>query len=230
MTAVPEPLRPATGWGVVHLFCKLTPLADAEAIAAAVKSCEADEHQVVTVAVLGHKADLAVMALGPDLWRLRLLQRDLTVAGLDVVDSYVSLTEVSEYASGAPEELKQARLYPQLPPEGKRAWCFYPMSKRRNVDQNWYTLPYDAREDLMRGHGKTGRTFAGRVLQLITGSTGVDDWEWGVTLFAEKPDDLKDVVYTMRFDEASALYAEFGPFYTGVVSPIDELLAELALG
>ncbi len=230
MTAVPEPLRPATGWGVLHLFCKLTPLADAEAIAAAVKSCEADEHQVVTVAVLGHKADLAVMALGPDLWRLRLLQRDLTVAGLDVVDSYVSLTEVSEYASGAPEELKQARLYPQLPPEGKRAWCFYPMSKRRNVDQNWYTLPYDAREDLMRGHGKTGRTFAGRVLQLITGSTGVDDWEWGVTLFAEKPDDLKDVVYTMRFDEASALYAEFGPFYTGVVSPIDELLAELALG
>jgi len=230
VTAVPEPLRPATGWGVLHLFCKLTPLADAEAIAAAVKSCEADEHQVVTVAVLGHKADLAVMALGPDLWRLRLLQRDLTVAGLDVVDSYVSLTEVSEYASGAPEELKQARLYPQLPPEGKRAWCFYPMSKRRNVDQNWYTLPYDAREDLMRGHGKTGRTFAGRVLQLITGSTGVDDWEWGVTLFAEKPDDLKDVVYTMRFDEASALYAEFGPFYTGVVSPIDELLAELALG
>ncbi len=82
----------------------------------------------------------------------------------------------------------------------------------------------------MRGHGKTGRTFAGRVLQLITGSTGLDDWEWGVTLFAERPDDLKDVVYTMRFDEASATYAEFGPFFTGVVAPIDELLVELGLG
>ena len=100
------------------------------------------------------------------------------------------------------------------------------MSKRRNVGQNWYTLPYDERDQLMRGHGKTGRTFAGRVLQLITGSTGLDDWEWGVTLFAERPDDLKDVVYTMRFDEASATYAEFGPFFTRAsVAPIDELLA-----
>ena len=73
----------------------------------------------------------------------------------------------------------------------------------------------------------TGRTFAGRVLQLITGSTGLDDWEWGVTLFGVNPDDLKDTVYTMRFDEASALYAEFGPFYTGLVAEIEELLAEL---
>jgi peroxiredoxin len=145
------------------------------------------------------------------------------------VDSYVSLTELSEYAKGVPEELKQMRLFPQLPPEGKRAWCFYPMSKRRKVGQNWYTLPYDEREQLMRGHGKVGRTFAGRVLQLITGSTGLDDWEWGVTLFAERPDDLKDVVYTMRFDEASATYAEFGPFFTGLVAPIDDLLTELRL-
>jgi chlorite dismutase len=137
---------------------------------------------------------------------------------------------VSEYAKGVPEELRQRRLFPQLPPDGKRAWCFYGMSKRRIVGQNWYTLPYDERDQLMRVHGKTGRTFAGRVLQLITGSTGLDDWEWGVTLFAERPDDLKDVVYTMRFDEASATYAEFGPFFTGVVAPIDELLIELGLG
>jgi chlorite dismutase len=226
---VPEPLTPTTGWAVLHLFCRRTPLADGAAIAAAVKACEADGHQVVTVAMLGHKADLAVMALGPDVWRLRRLQTDLADAGLDVVDSYVSMTEVSEYAAGAPDELKQARLYPTLPPEGKRAWCFYPMSKRRDETGNWYALPYERREQLMRGHGATGRTFAGRILQLITGSTGVDDYEWGVTLFAVHLDDLKDVVYTMRFDEASAIYAEFGPFYTGVVAPIDDILTELAV-
>jgi chlorite dismutase len=227
---VPEPLTPSTGWAVLHLFCKPTPLADAEEIVAAVKAAQGDEHQVVTVAVLGHKADLAFMALGPDLWRLRAFQTALTAAGLDVVDSYLSLTEVSEYAQGLPEEMKQARQFPQLPPEGKRAWCFYPMSKRRNVDQNWYALPYEAREQLMQGHGKTGRTFAGRILQLITGSTGIDDYEWGVTLFGVHPDDLKDVVYTMRYDEASAIYAEFGPFYTGIVAPIEELVRELGVG
>jgi len=226
---VQQPLTPSTGWGVLHLFCKSTSFSDAEAITAAVKSCQADDHQVITVGILGHKADVAFMALGTDLWRLRRLQSDLTGAGLEMVDSYVSLTEVSEYAAGVPEELKQRRLFPQLPPDGKRAWCFYPMSKRRNVGQNWYMLPYDEREQLMRGHGKTGRTFAGRVLQLITGSAGLDDWEWGVTLFAERPDDLKDVVYTMRFDEASAIYAEFGPFFTGVVVPIEQLLTELGL-
>jgi peroxiredoxin len=225
-----EPLTPASGWCVLHLFCKPSPLADPEAIAAAVKAAHGDEHQVVSVAVLGHKADLAFMALGPDLWRLRRFQTELAQAGLDVVDSYLSLTEISEYAQGLPDEMKQARQYPQLPPDGMRAWCFYPMTKRRDVGQNWYTLPYEAREELMRGHGKTGRTFAGRILQLITGSTGLDDFEWGVTLFGVHPDDLKDVVYTMRYDEASAIYAEFGPFYTGVVGPIDELLRELAIG
>src|SRR5882724_9555136 len=141
-----EPITPATGWCVLHLFCKPTPLADAEAIVAAVKAAQGDEHQVVSVAMLGHKADLAFMALGPDLWRLRRFQTELVQAGLDVVDSYLSLTEISEYAQGLPEEMKQARQYPQLPPEGKRAWCFYPMSQRRNVEQNWYALPYDARE------------------------------------------------------------------------------------
>jgi hydrogen peroxide-dependent heme synthase len=224
-----DALSPSTGWGVLHLFCKPAPLADREAIIAAIKSTQADDHQVVTASILGHKADLAVMAVGPDLVRLRRLQTELTAAGLEIVDSYVSLTEVSEYAQGLPDEMKQARQYPQLPPEGKRAWCFYPMSKRRNVEQNWYTLPYEAREQLMQGHGKVGRTFAGRILQLITGSTGLDDFEWGVTLFGEHPDDLKDVVYSMRYDEASAVYAEFGPFYTGVVGTPEEVLTELAL-
>ena len=221
-----EDVRPATGWAVLHLFCKPGPAGvDVEAAVAAVKAAEADDLQVVPVALLGHKADLAVMALSPELWRLRTLQTALQSAGLVVADSYVSLTEVSEYAQGMPDELKQPRLYPRLPPPGKPAWCFYPMSKRRQSGANWYELPYEEREELMRGHGRTGRTFAGRVLQLITGSAGLDDFEWGVTLFAVHADDLKDVVYTMRFDEASARYAEFGPFYTGMVASIEDVLA-----
>lgn len=226
---VTDPLRPTVGVGVLHLFCRLTPLADAEAILAAAKGAEADGAQVVTVAILGHKADLAFMALGSDLWRLRRLQADLQAAGLEVSDSYVSLTELSEYAQGVPEEMRQARLYPKLPPEGKPAWCFYPMSKRRLPEQNWFTLPYDDRKELMYEHGASGRTFAGRVLQVVTGSTGLDDYEWGVTLFAVHPDDLKDVVYTMRFDRASAIYAEFGPFYTGMVATVEEVLDRIGL-
>jgi hydrogen peroxide-dependent heme synthase len=183
----------------------------------------------VPVAILGHKADVAFMALGPDLWRLRGLQGDLVAAGLDATHSYVSLTELSEYSQGVPEPMRQARLYPQLPPEGKTAWCFYPMSKRRAPEQNWYALPYDERKELMYEHGASGRTFAGRILQVITGSTGLDDFEWGVTLFAQKPDDLKEVVYTMRFDRASTHYAEFGPFYTGLVGGLDEVLDHIGL-
>jgi peroxiredoxin len=227
---MPEPLEPAVGWGVLHLFCKVGPLAEAEAVAAAVKSAEADSVQVVAAAMLGHKCDLAVMALGADLWRLRQLQTDLAAAGLEVVDSYVSLTELSEYSQSVPEELKEARLHPNLPPDGKPAFCFYPMSKRRGDQYNWFTLPYDERKELMYAHGTSGRKFAGRVLQVITGSTGIDDFEWGVTLFAVHPDDLKEVVYTMRFDEASADYAEFGPFYAGMVAPLAEVLASVGLG
>jgi peroxiredoxin len=103
------------------------------------------------------------------------------------------------------------------------------MSKRRNVRQNWYTATYEERERLMMEHGSSGRKFAGRVVQLVTGSTGLDDFEWGVTLFAVHPDDLKECVYTMRFDEASAVYAEFGPFYTGMVAGLDELDAVLGV-
>jgi len=141
-----------------------------------------------------------------------------------VAESYFSVTEVSEYAQGMPEAMLNDRLYPTLPPAGMSAFCFYPMSKRRGEVNNWYQLDYDARDALMRGHGAIGRTFKGRVLQLITGSSGLDDWEWGVTLFAVHVDDLKDCVYTMRFDEASALYADFGPFYTGLVGSVDEVL------
>jgi len=144
--------------------------------------------------------------------------------GMVVAESYVSVTEVSEYAAGMPEDMVNQRLYPTLPPAGMNAFCFYPMSKARGDVHNWYALNYEAREGLMRGHGAVGRTFRGRVVQLVTGSTGLDDWEWGVTLFGVHVDDLKECVYTMRFDEATTLYGEFGPFYSGLVGTVDEVL------
>jgi peroxiredoxin len=227
-------VSPNVGLGVLHLFCKVTPMADPEAITAAVKAAEAEAadgppNQVIPVAILGHKADLAFMVLGHDLWRLRRFQAELALAGLDIVDSYVSLTELSEYSQGVPEAMREARLHPQLPPEGKPAWCFYPMSKRREPEQNWFTTPYEERKEMMYEHGTSGRAFAGRILQVVTGSAGLDDYEWGVTLFAQHPDDLKEVVYTMRFDRASATFAEFGPFYTGMVAPVETVLAQLGL-
>lgn len=222
-------LAPSTGWAVLHLFCKVGAGADPEGIRAALKAAVDDAHQVVTFATLGHKADLGLMLLGPDVRHLRRAQTSLAAAGLVIVDSYVSLTEVSEYAQGMPEEHLQARLYPTLPPEGMKAICFYPMTKRRVPGQNWYELPYDERKELMYEHGASGRKFRGRVVQLVTGSTGLDDHEWGVTLFGVHPDDLKEVVYTMRFDRASAQFAEFGTFVTGVIGDIDEVLSLVGL-
>ena len=223
-----EPVTPTVGVGVLHLFCKPTPLFDAEAAVAGVKAAEAAGCQVVTVATLGHKSDVAVMAIHENMRELRSLQTAVQHAGLDVVDSYVSLSEVSEYAAQMPEEMKKPRLYPIIPPNhvdyAMPAWCFYPMSKRRDGDANWFTLPFERRSELMHEHGASGRKFAGRIAQYITASAGLDDYEWGVTLFAVHPDDLKEVVYTMRFDEASAVYAVFGPFYTGMVTPIEELV------
>jgi len=224
-----EALSPSVGLGVLHLFFRTSPATRRADVEAAIKEAEAAGDQVVPVAMLGHKADLAVMALSEDLWRLRRLQTALVAAGLELVDSYTSLTELSEYAQGVPEEMRQARLHPVLPPEGKAAWCFYPMSKRRNVGANWFTLDYDQRKELMYEHGASGRKFAGRILQVVTGSTGLDDFEWGVTLFATDLDVIKDVVYTMRFDRGSALYGEFGVFYTGMVAPLGEVLDEIGV-
>jgi peroxiredoxin len=226
---MPEASSPSVGLAVSHLFWKVGPLAEREAVMAAIKSATGDGVQVITAALLGHKADLATMALSPDQWQLRRLQTALVAAGLELTDSYNSLTELSEYNPNPPDELRQARLHPQLPPEGKPTFCFYPMSKRRNVDQNWFSLDYDRRKELMYEHGMSGRKFAGRVLQVITGSTGLDDYEWGVTLFCVHPDDVKDVVYTMRFDEASAVYAEFGPFYIGMVAEPEVVATEVGL-
>jgi chlorite dismutase len=215
-----------------------------------------DTHQVLTFAVLGHKADLGVMAVGPDLARLQALQVELARAPLTQTWSYLSLTELSEY--GATEDDERARLgeedgvtdpaeleerltawrvriehyreqrvHPRLP--AKRTICFYPMSKRRTADDNWYLLEFEARKHLMAGHARVGRGYAGRVLQLITGSTGIDDWEWGVTLLADDPAALKEIVYEMRFDEVSARFAEFGPFITGLVLEPAETLTRIGL-
>lgn len=226
----------STGIAVLHLFHKVpvrtqsSPAGETSwltELAGIIDRFTDDDHQLICAAMLGHKCDVGFMALGPDVWRLRNLQRDLTNAGLELVDSYVSMTEVSEYAASLPQEMLSERLHPKLPPPGKRAFCFYPMSKRRAVGANWFRLDYDERRELMYEHGTSGRKFRGRITQVVTGSTGVDDYEWGVTLFAEHLDDLKDVVYTMRYDEASAIYGEFGSFYTGLVDTPDAILEQL---
>lgn len=220
-------MRVETGLGVLHLFCVPEPHADLEAAEAAVKAATSADAQVVVASILGHKADVAVMALHPDWTVLRSLQSGLQAAGLRVVDSYVSLTEVSEYAKGMPEHLLNERLYPTLPPAGKDVFCFYPMTKRRGPTANWYATPFRERQEMMYEHGRSGRRFAGQVVQLITGSTGLDDFEWGVTLFAVSPEVVKDVVYTMRFDKASALYGEFGRFYVGYLTDVATALSSL---
>src|SRR4030095_2162421 len=176
---------------------------------------------------------------------------------LEPVYSYLSLTEESEYTT-TPEQYgetlvreqslkpdtpeleccrksfaermahyRQERFYPTLPD-----WpvvCFYNMSKRRGEERNWYALPFDERRRLMGGHARVGREFAGKVKQLITGSTGLDDAEWGVTLFARDTFQIKKIVYEMRFDPVSAEYADFGEFFVGIQLPLDELFRRLQL-
>jgi len=217
-------MRVETGLGVLHLFCVPGSDVDVEAADSAIKDARSNEAQVLVSSILGHKCDVAIMALHPDWTVLRRLQTALQAAGLRVVDSYVSITEISEYAKGMPEHMLNERLHPTLPPEGKPIFCFYPMTKRRGDAANWYATPLDERNAMMREHGASGRTFAGKVTQLITGSTGLDDFEWGVTLFAISPEVVKDVVYTMRFDNASALYGEFGRFYVGYLAELADAL------
>jgi len=144
------------------------------------------------------------------------------------------LTEGSDEFKNALEEFDNRmshylnhRLYPVLP-----EWpviCFYPMSKRRHNADNWYSLDYDTRRKLMAGHAKTGREYSGKILQLISGSTGLDEHEWGVTLLAHDTYYIKDIVYKMRFDEVSAKYGEFGDFYIGMNLPLDELFERVCL-
>lgn len=175
---------------------------------------------------------------------------------LEPAYSFVSITEVSEYVptleqygerlvqEGTPADspehavklkayeqreagMRKQRLFPEIPP-----WpvmSFYPMNKIRDPHANWYTEPFSKRMEMMTEHGRSGMKFAGRVTQVITASTGLDDFEWGVTLWGRSPECIKDIVYTMRFDEASAKYAEFGPFYISYLMTPEEAIKHVML-
>lgn len=215
--ATTDPVVPAAGLSVLHLFCRLDHSADIDALTTGVSAARDTGTQVTTFATVGHKAHAGFLLLDPDLWTLRRLQATIEGAGFSVVDSFLSITEISEYAERLADQAKRHRLHPALPPEGSRLLAFYPMSKRRQPVDNWYVLDFDERSRLMHDHGRHGRRHAGKVVQLVTASTGLDDWEWGVTLFAADPTAIKDVVYELRFDEASARFAEFGPFTVGLI-------------
>ncbi len=202
---------------------------------------------------LGHKGDLLLIHFRDSLEDLNKTELELARLELfdylEPTHSYVSVVELGLYESSAKayaaltekgvephspewnEEIKQVlsrqagamapRLFPALPPA--KYLCFYPMDRKRGETVNWYTAPMAERQRMMHDHGLMGRRYADVVRQIITGSIGFDDWEWGVDLFADDPLVFKRLIYEMRFDEASALYASFGPFYIGVRLPADQL-------
>jgi len=203
--------------------------------------------------LLGHKGDLMLIHFRRDFEALQAAQlavSRLAIAPyLEPTSSYVSIVELGMYemtaqihgrlkdkglAAGSPEFEKAfdaemdeqrrrviGRLFQEVPP--RRHVCFYPMNKRRGEQKNWYAVPVEERGRMMRDHGTIGRHYAGAVTQIISGSIGYDDWEWGVDLFADDPIVFKKLIYEMRFDEASAWYAEFGPFYVGLQFRADQL-------
>jgi len=203
--------------------------------------------------ILGHKGDLLALHFRRSFDELERAQADIAAlelsAFLEQTGSYVSMVEIGlyegtvalnarlvgeglrphspEWKRAIEEELvaqrdKMApRLWPKIPT--RRYLCFYPMNKRRAGADNWYQLPIDERRRLMHEHGMIGRRFAGQVTQIISGSVGFDDWEWGVDLFADDPLVFKKLVYEMRFDESSARYAEFGPFIVAIRLSADDL-------
>ena len=215
--------------GIEHLRSHVD-LEDAEAGGSAVFS------------VVGHKADIMILHLRPTLEALDRAERRFESTAFaeftDRASSYVSVTEVSGYmheelTEGLDEiedagmrNYMQQRIYPEIP--DAEHVCFYPMDKRRDPEYNWYDLPFDERKAHMSAHGDIGREYAGKVNQIITGSVGFDDYEWGVTLFADDPTEIKHLLYEMRFDPSSSKYAEFGPFYMGRRFPPEDLPAFLA--
>lgn len=171
--------------------------------------------------VVGQKADFVLMLLRPSMKDLNEIENAFnktTLAEYTIpAYSYVSVVELSNYmaaddGSDPYEDPRiKARLYPVLPKA--EYMSFYPMDKRRQGNDNWYTLPMDERRELMKAHSYTGRKYAGKIKQIITGSIGFDDWEWGVTLFAEDVLQIKKLVYEMRFDEVTSRYGDFGSFF-----------------
>lgn len=184
--------------------------------------------------VLGHKADLVFMFLRETMQELDEIKTAFNktrfAAYTEAPYSYVSVVELSNYVHNPGEDPKanphvRDRLYPVLP-----KWehiCFYPMNKKRDLQDNWYMLSMQERQEMMRSHGLIGRSYAGRVKQIIGGSVGFDDWEWGVTLFANDPLEFKHIVYEMRFDEVSARFGEFGNFLVGNVLNVETLAKKL---
>jgi chlorite dismutase len=223
--------------------------AAAAEMAARFGAAEADG-QTAAYSVLGHKADLLLLHFRPSLAELNAAQLALSrlriAEFLRPSNSYLSVVELGLYAStvklyrslaeqgAAPhseawnqviaetlERQRRAmkpRLYPKIP--GATYLCFYPMERRRGEVKNWYTLPIEERQRQMDEHGTVGRRYAGKVQQIITGSIGLDDWEWGVDLFAEDPVQFKKLIYEMRFDEVSGVYSGFGAFVVGVRQPL----------
>ncbi|WP_060207038.1 hydrogen peroxide-dependent heme synthase [Sporosarcina koreensis] len=175
--------------------------------------------------VVGQKADFMLMTLRPTIDELQELEAEfnkLTIADYTIpAYSYVSVVELSNYLAGESDEdpyqnpYVRGRLYPELP--RNQYICFYPMDKKRDGEDNWYMLSMDKRKELMRSHGMIGRGYAGKVKQIISGSVGFDDFEWGVTLFSDDVLQFKKLVYEMRFDEVSARYGVFGSFFIGTL-------------
>ena len=197
---------------------------------------DAEAGASVTYGVVGHDADLLFVHLRPAMEDVDAIARrfdETALAGFtERASSYVSVTEVSGYTTDAQGFFERddegewgevedqglanyldMRLHPTIPDADYV--CFYPMSKRRGPDHNWYDLPFDERAEHMSAHGEIGREYAGKVTQVITSSIGFDDWEWGVTLFANDATQFKRLLYEMRFDPSTSRFAEFGPFFTG---------------
>jgi peroxiredoxin len=221
----------------------------AEASAALLKMENDVAGQTAVFSLLGHKGDLLVVHFRNSFDQLKSAELALSRLRLsdylEQTTSYLSVVELGLYDSSvklyrtlreqgtephSPEwnavieetikrqtEAMRPRLFPQIPPA--RYVCFYPMDRRRGEDKNWYSLPIEERQRQMEEHGLVGRRYAGTVRQIITGSIGFDDWEWGVDLFADDPLVFKKLIYEMRFDEVSAVYALFGTFYVGVRCP-----------
>jgi hydrogen peroxide-dependent heme synthase len=217
-----------------------------EAVAQAVGSSQWDDGGTALVQLLGHKGDLMFVHFRRSFEDLSCAQLAVARSSLsdylEPTGSYVSIVELGMYemtakihrdlgsrglAQGSDDyerafdaEMKtqrervMSRLFLEIPQ--RRHVCFYPMNKRRGEDKNWYRVPFQERAEMMREHGMIGRHYAGRVTQIISGSIGFDDWEWGVDLFADDPLVFKKLIYEMRFDRASAEYADFGPFFVGL--------------
>ncbi len=233
---MPEPIQTLEGWYALHDFrridwaswAKLSPEQQDLRVRALAQwaqewSTKDQQRQASFGAfqVIGHKADLLWLYFCSSLDELAQAQsvfRDSLWAGLmNPAWSYLSVVELSQYmAKGEHTDSPylQTRLKPSVP-----NWpylSFYPMSKRRQGQDNWYMLSQEQRREFMKAHGMIGHHHRSQVTQIITGSQGLDDWEWGVTLFAQDPVAFKKIVYEMRFDESTARFGEFGPFYTAI--------------